>query len=139
MLLNWMHGHEVLLWWMGVLSILMFVGTLVVIPMLVARIPADYFLHKNRIRDRQGEPNYIWEVAGLVLKNVLGLLLIVLGLSMLVLPGQGILTIVLGLMCMNFPGKWSLERRIVSQPKILHALNWMRTRAGRPPLEIEQQ
>lgn len=126
-ILLWMHGHEVWLWWMGVLSILMFVATLAVIPMLVACMPADYFLHKSRIQDG---------MAVLVSKNIFGFVLIVLGLVMLVTPGQGILTIVLGLMYMNFPGKLLLERRIVSQPKVLYALNWMRSRAGKPPLEI---
>src|SRR6266568_4210143 len=34
-MLTWIRGHETLLWWLGALSIVMFVGTLVVLPMIV--------------------------------------------------------------------------------------------------------
>jgi len=43
-------------------------------------------------------------------KNLLGVLLFMLGLIMLVTPGQGILTLLFGLMLMNFPGKYRVER-----------------------------
>ena len=45
-------------------------------------------------------------------RNLLGGLLILLGLIMLVTPGQGILTIVLGFTIMDFPGKKRITRAI---------------------------
>ena len=45
-------------------------------------------------------------------RNLLGGLLILLGLVMLVTPGQGILTIVLGFTIMDFPGKKRITRAI---------------------------
>ena len=45
---EWIPVSETTLWWMGVVSVLTFVGSLVVLPFVVARIPADYF-----VRDRQ--------------------------------------------------------------------------------------
>jgi putative transmembrane protein PGPGW len=73
-----------------------------------------------------------------VCKNLVGLAFVLAGVAMLVLPGQGILTIVIGLSLMNFPGKHVLERYIVQQPSILRAINWMRHRAGQPPLKVPQ-
>ncbi|MEW6356236.1 MAG: PGPGW domain-containing protein [Planctomycetota bacterium] len=65
-----------------------------------------------------------------ILRNILGVLLILLGLVMLVTPGQGILTIVLGFAIMDFPGK----KRITSWIKgtaIARKLReyWKRVRA----------
>lgn len=44
------------------------------------------------------------------LRNVLGAILLVAGIAMLVLPGQGVPTILISLGLMNFPGKYRLER-----------------------------
>src|SRR4029453_13617261 len=39
----WLSGHASLLGWVGVLSVVMGVGTLVLAPLVVARLPVDYF------------------------------------------------------------------------------------------------
>ena len=69
------------------------------------------------------------------MKNLLGALLVVLGLVMLVTPGQGLLTLLAGLLLMNFPGKYRLECWVVLRPGVLRALNWLRGRGGQPPFE----
>ncbi|NIV30742.1 MAG: hypothetical protein GWN58_14950, partial [Anaerolineae bacterium] len=71
----------------------------------------------------------------LVLKNLLGLVLLVAGVAMLVLPGQGLLTIVIALTLLNFPGKYHLERWVVSRPPVYRAINWIRRRRGVAELE----
>ena len=53
---------------------------------------------------------------------------------MLVLPGQGLLTILIGIGISDFPGKYKLERRLVSVPGILGAINWIRGKARVEPL-----
>jgi hypothetical protein len=73
-----------------------------------------------------------------VAKNLLGYILIVAGILMLVLPGQGTWTIVVGIMLLNFPGKYKLERWIVSRGPVLRSINWVRRRAGRDPLVLEE-
>ena len=135
-MLEWLRGQETMLWWMGALSAVTFVGTLIMIPILVARIPADNFTRDQRLASRRHTQQMTPRLLGLLLKNLLGLVLIVMGLAMLVLPGQGIITILLGLMLMNFPGKRALEQRLVQQPSVLGVLNWMRAKAHRPPLEV---
>jgi hypothetical protein len=61
---------------------------------------------------------------------------VVLGLLMLVLPGQGLLTLLAGLLLLDLPGKRRLERRIIGSPRVLGVVNALRKRWKRPPLEI---
>jgi hypothetical protein len=129
---------EATLWWLGVVSVLTFVGTLVALPFLVARIPADYFVRDRQCRTASREQHMALHVIGLVVKNVVGLVFVLAGVAMLLLPGQGILTILIGLSLMSFPGKHALERRFVQLPTVLQAINWMRHKAGQPPLRVSQ-
>jgi len=71
----------------------------------------------------------------LISKNLLGCVIVLLGIAMLVLPGQGILTIVIGLVLINFPGKYRLERWIITRGPVLRAINLIRQRSGRQPLD----
>jgi len=132
---TWLRGHEPVLWWLGVLSVMTFVGTLVALPWVVARLPPDYFAHAQRpVRRRHGQSAGAHLLVRLG-KNLLGLLIVVVGVALLLLPGQGILTILIGLMLLDFPGKRRLERRLVQQPSVWRALNWMRAKAQQPALE----
>ena len=126
---------EPLLWWATGLSVLALGATVVGVPWVVSRLPRDYFRREQRSawRDRAGVP-----LTALVLgfaKNVLGALLVMLGLVMLVTPGQGLLTLLIGLLLMNFPGKYQLERWLVRRPGVLRALNWLRGRHGHEPFD----
>jgi uncharacterized membrane protein YphA (DoxX/SURF4 family) len=97
---------------------------------MVARLPHDYFNQSHRAvwRFSLGAPWYALVLAGL--KNLVGALLVLLGLLMLITPGQGILTLLVGLLLMNFPGKYQLECWLVRRPGVLKALNWLRRRNG---------
>jgi len=116
--------------WLAVGSAAMFVISLISIPLIVARIPADYFSGRQRVRLRQPAV----EVIVLVLKNILGASLLLAGVIMLVTPGQGLMSILFGLMLMNYPGKYRLECWIIQRPMILHAINTMRKKRGKRPL-----
>ncbi len=133
MISEWLQTHTTVLWGLGALSGITFFGTLIVIPILVVRIPADYFT--CAYQHAHAHPG-AWYYCGLLVKNTLGLLFILTGIAMLVLPGQGILTILIGIMLMNFPRKRALELRIVQQPTVLRALNWMRANAKKPALVV---
>lgn len=132
---DWLKDHESLLVWLGVASAVMFVGTLVALPIAVSRIPEDYFAHDRRERRDTRHP--LLRLALRVSKNVLGAVFVLAGIAMLVLPGQGILTILIGLGLLDFPGKYRLERKLVSRPAVLRSLNWIRRKAGRPPLRVD--
>lgn len=78
-------------------------------------------------------------MAARLLKNALGLVLIIVGilLSLPGVPGQGILTILLGLIMLDIPGKRPLEARIIQRPRILAAVNDLRARYDKPPLIMD--
>lgn len=121
--------------WIAAGSIVMLVAGALAAPWLVCRLPSDYFqLEQRRRLSRRGpvSPLYwLWVVA----RNVLGAVLILLGLVMFVTPGQGVLTLFAGLWLTNFPGKYRLERRLVNMPGVLRAINWIRERRGHPALQ----
>ena len=134
-LLNWIASHQVLTLLLAGASILTFIGSIVALPVLVAALPEDYFLDSRRHRSRLRRVHPLIYLGLRLLKNGLGWLLVLCGIAMLVLPGQGLLTILVGLVLSDFPGKFALERRLAMNPRIMAALNWLRQRAGRPPLQ----
>jgi len=111
--------------------------SIAVIPWIIIKIPENYFHEHRRVRLSKTSRHPLLAQLLTGVKNLLGFILIILGILMLVLPGQGVLTILIGLFLMNFPGKYKLERRIVSLPKILNSLNWIRHKANKPPLMLE--
>ena len=135
-MLDWVRGHEVLLGWLGAISGLMFLGSLIAVPWLVIRIPDDFFLRRQHFVDRWQFRHPMLRLALLVTKNLCGVVLVLAGIVMLVFPGQGILTILVGLICIDFPGKFALERWLVRQPPVIRAIDFLRGKAGRAPLEL---
>jgi len=138
-ILTWMREYQGLLEWLGGLSLLMFVVTLVVLPLVIIYLPEDYFIRDRRDPARQTRRHpAVWLVLT-ILKNMLGVVLVAAGLVMVALPGQGILTMLIGLTLVNFPGKFTLERRIVSRPSVANTLNRIRETAGRTRLELPEK
>jgi hypothetical protein len=121
-----------------VMFVVTFVGSIAVVSFLLVKLPEDYFsTHYDRDFWLDRHPVVRW--SGVVVKNVLGALLVLLGLVMSLpgVPGQGVLTILLGVMLLDFPGKQRLERKIVSRPRVQHAINRLRARFRRPPLVLD--
>ena len=133
-LIHWAKAHPVLLTWLWVLSVATFFGTLLAIPMLVVRMPQDYFLYdKFHLREyRKQHP--VFRVFSVILKNILGVVFIAAGIVMLFLPGQGVLTILIGITLVSFPRKKALEIWIIRQSAVLRTVDWMRSRSGKEPL-----
>ena len=71
--------------------------------------------------------------AGLVV--LLGVILILAGIAMLLLPGQGLLTILVGFFLVDVPAKYKIEQWLMRQPVVHRPINWLRKRAHRPPLQ----
>lgn len=118
-----------------ILSIVFFVGTLIAIPFILVRLPADFFdIRVPRPWMKDHHP--VLRVLGHLVKNVVGAIFLFAGFLMLFLPGQGILTMLIGVSMLDFPGKRKLEAKMIGQPTILSAINGMRERFGKPPLTI---
>jgi hypothetical protein len=118
-----------------VLSIVFFVGTLIAIPFILVRLPADYF--DVRVpRPWMEDHHPVLRVAGHVVKNAVGGIFLFAGFLMLFLPGQGVLTMLIGISMLDFPGKRNVEAKLVGQPTVLNVINGMRAKFGKPPLVI---
>jgi len=121
---------------LGVFSVVTFIASIIGVPYFLSHLPADYFSRRERIALGLPETNnhgvhLVWKV----LRNLLGAILVLLGILMLVLPGQAILTILIGALLMDFPGKRRFERWVIARPSVMRALNRLRRRAGQPPIE----
>ena len=112
--------------WVLVLSAALLVGSIVGCVIVIVRLPRDHFVNPGE------EPKGV--VA--IVRNVIGGILILGGIALLFLPGQGILAILAGILLTTFKAKHKLARRIVKQPKVEKALQWIREKANRPPLEL---
>jgi hypothetical protein len=135
-MLDWIEANEVVVWWMLATSAATFVAAMVGGPLWVVNIPADYFAektHKHKPLMRLGMTSAMLVVG----RNLLGGILVLIGVLMLVLPGQGLLTILIGIMLMDIPGKYRISRWIVMHPPVLQSMNWIRRRAGREPLVLD--
>lgn len=132
--MDWIRDNEFLIWLISGLSGITFVATLIAIPILIVRMPADYFVRE----DPRHWPTFRPAVRGSLIaaKNLLGAILVPAGFTMLVLPGQGLLTILVGIMLLDFPGKRRLERWLVRCRPIYRAINWIRSRRNREPLQF---
>lgn len=118
-----------------IFSIVSFIASLVIIPIILIRLPYDYFdLRIPRLWMKNHHP--VLRILGLIAKNLVGGVFMMAGFIMLFLPGQGILTMLIGISFMDFPKKRLLEARIIKQPVILNTVNNMRRKYNRPPLTL---
>lgn len=122
--------------WILMFSVSMFFGTIILVPWLITRIPNDYFTHKKRDHVLLLSRPKLLHMALMIIKNFTGAALVLLGILLLVLPGQGILTIVTGLMFLDFPGKFRVERWLASRHRVRLSMDWIRRRAGKEPLQF---
>jgi len=130
----WFSNNPGILIGLGVSSFFIFIISIIGISWFVAQIPEDYFLSIKRKPTKWIEQKPVLRLLVLFGKNIIGLSLLVGGLLMIVLPGQGLLTIVTGLLLINYPGKFRLEQKIVGIPSVFKTLNWIRIKANKPPL-----
>lgn len=123
----------------AIIAIFAFVLSLLLIPWIIILLPSDYFAHPKRQK-------YPWEKypvpvqwSLLIVKNLLGAFLVIAGIAMLFIPGQGILTIVAGLVLVNFPHKYRIQKWIIRQAPVFKAINAVRRKAGKRPLQLPKK
>lgn len=130
-----------LTWGNVLIGVLIFVASFLInlgiVSLILVKLPADHF-RKNRKTKFWDGPRPALHAAKVVGKNLLGILLVALGivLSLPGVPGQGLLTILLGIMLLDFPGRHRLEQKLLSKPSITNAINRLRGRFGKPPLVL---
>jgi len=118
---------------LAIVSAIMFIGSLFLIPVIIIRLSNDYFQNEEHFSLASNEQKSTSSFLIQIVKNLLGVIFILVGIAMLILPGQGILTILIGLGITNFPGKYKLERKLVKNQSVFKSLNWIRKRADVDP------
>ncbi|HSC55738.1 MAG TPA: PGPGW domain-containing protein [Nitrospira sp.] len=119
--------------WLTVLSMVFFLGTLIAIPFILVRLPADYF--DVRVpRPWMKDHHPVLRLVGHIVKNAIGAIFLFAGFLMLFLPGQGVLTMLIGISMLDFPGKRKVEAKLIGQPTVLSVVNSMRQKFNKPPL-----
>jgi hypothetical protein len=139
--MEWLSGFWMELTWGRVLAasgffVASFLLSILIVAIVIVKLPANYFSSHYQ---QDFLPNSSWFTRWgvTILKNLIGLVLLIAGIIMLIGPGQGILTILIGLMMMDIPGKRPLEARIIKRPAVLSAVNNLRARYNKPPLILD--
>jgi hypothetical protein len=118
--------------WLAGLSFITFVLSLLLIPYLIGLLTPECFIKlsdKAKKRPRLTAGSLLL----LILRNLLGVLLLVAGFAMLFLPGQGLLTMLIGVLLISFPGKYRLVTHLIRRPGFRHSLDWLRSKRRKPP------
>lgn len=124
------------------LGVGLFLGSLAIsfgaIAIVMVKVPKNYFSTHYK-RDFLPGSSFIVRWGAVIAKNIFGVFLVILGivLSLPGVPGQGILTILLGLIMLDIPGKRPLEARIIKRPAVLSAINSLRAKYNKEPLEVD--
>jgi hypothetical protein len=132
---HWIKTHALLVFGVGIFSLALLAFSVFMLPVLIVNLPADYFKN-GRKPGRPGWMHPAVYVCYVIVKNILGVILVLLGIIMLALPGQGIVTILLGLMIIDFPGERRLLKYILHKTRAFKAMNWLRRKRNKPPFEL---
>ncbi len=136
-------NHQGLILVISIVSAVLFLMSLILIPFAVLRLPADYFINKKKKLKLSDLPPakrtvILWRIGVLVIRNILGILFLIIGGLLLVLPGPGWLTILLGIALLDFPFKHKLELKVLSLPVVRHAVNAFRIKKNKPPIRFPE-
>jgi len=115
-------------------GLLLAVASLALMPWLLVRLPPDALLRPAaglRARLVGASPG---QVLLILLRNLLGVLLLLAGITMLFLPGQGLLTMAAGLGLLDLPLRHRLLVWLLRRPSVARAVDRLRARAGASPL-----
>lgn len=137
-IISWSSMNSDLLFLLGSLSIFILIISVFMMVLIISFLPEDYFKSENRnlISSVQNSRYPLLKLLILITKNFFGVLLLLSGILMLVLPGQGILTIITGLVFMDYPGKYKFERKLLRQKGVINSINWIRSRLSKPSLKV---
>lgn len=106
-----------------------FVVGLVVLRRIVVALPSDHFVRPDSPRSP------LLRIA----RQIGGVLLVVAGILMLVLPGPGVLGVLLGVALFESPKKAAVLRKLLSLGTVRKAMNELRARAGKEPFVLERE
>ena len=136
LMIVWLMQYQAVFVWIGLISFLTFLFGLLLMPFVIMRLPEDYFLSPQN-GDQTSTVLRDSSTLFLVFKNLMGGVLLCLGVVMLFLPGPGLMVALIGLSLVDIPGKRWVLGRILNISGLRSAINGLRGKRGRPPLKFE--
>lgn len=136
LMIVWLMQYQEVFVWIGLISFLTFLFGLLLMPFVIMRLPEDYFLPPQN-GDQTSTVLRDSSTLFLVFKNLMGGVLLCLGVVMLFLPGPGLMVALIGLSLVDIPGKRWVLGRILNISRLRSAINGLRGKRGRPPLKFE--
>lgn len=128
--------HPAIIWSVAIGSLIMLGASILIMPAIVIRIPPDYFNHSKRPRMISNNHGVAFRLAFKIAKNILGAMLVLMGIAMLALPGQGLLTFLVGFLLVDIPGKYRVEKWMLRRG-LIRPINWLRKRHSKEPLKLD--
>lgn len=126
----------------------------IVISYIITQLDTRYFLRHDLVHQDLDHKNIITNISSAentnktpalmsinngvtfvvnLVKIIFGICLLICGVAMLVLPGQGLITMLIGLSLIPFPGKHKLEQKLLERKSVRSSLNWIRIKAKKEP------
>ena len=132
----WLENNSYIFFYAGIVSILIFVFSIVGLRLFIIALLPDYFINKKRVSALKNRSILLW-IIYIVFKNIIGYIFIIMGLVALVLPGQGILMILVGLMMSDYPKKFDLEKKIITSKEVRKGINWIRIKYNVDKIKLD--
>lgn len=100
----------------------------------IVMLPADHFIAAARTSPAHPLIRFTMKVV----KNIVGSVLIILGMIMVLplVPGPGLVFLLLGLSLADFPGKRAVELNLLLRPRVNRFINSLRLRYGKAPFLV---
>ncbi len=118
--------------WLGIVSTVTFFLSLLIIPWIICKLKNDFFLHLHEHKKMEDQHPVIFILLR-ILRYSFGAILLLSGILMIFLPGQGLLTIILGISLLDFPGKQKAFDGILHLHPVQNGLNWIREKGAKSP------
>jgi type IV secretory pathway VirB6-like protein len=109
----------------------------IVISYIITQMDKRYFIRQKKddvLAKKTPKKLSINNILGYMIKAakiIIGVFLLMCGILMLVLPGQGIITMIIGLSLIPFPGKDKFEQSLLARKSVRSSLNWIRAKANK--------
>jgi hypothetical protein len=136
-LLQFMEAHDELIIWSSSISLILFVGTLVSIPIIIVKLPSDYFVRDKNLARRYCQDKPLLGIIIIGLKNIFGIIFLLMGFLMLFIPGQGVLTMLIGYSMLDFLNKRKLIYKIARRPSVYNFINKTRKKYNKDPIQLK--
>ncbi|MCL2792290.1 MAG: hypothetical protein FWD87_04290 [Spirochaetaceae bacterium] len=131
-ILEWLYNYNDIILLLFIFSLVTAFAFTAIILLIIVSIPSDFFLQEKRGIIKKGNKfHFFIFVFVLILKNILGIALLLFGIVLLFIPGEGMLTIFISLLLIDFPGKRKLIRNITRRRKVINGLNFVRRKFGK--------